>query len=187
MYTDNKTRQILETIRRTTSHEENDENVMEKHVVNENNDITKKFRALLREEVYDKSKHSGDDEFPINKNTPQFGDIRKSQEDTLVKTIGESIELGDNALIYYPASNDLVLNGKINAINVAFQFRYNDPSGDGCYLWSNGLQLTETNSRTLGKLRDAFINWKQNLVQNGDLMDKLKMACEKNKKKHGDD
>ena len=137
----------------------------------------------LHESAYDRSEHEGDDEFPINKHTPQFGDVRKSQEDALIKTIGESIELSDKALIYYPNDKDLVLNGKINSLNIAFQFRYNDPSGDGCYIWSNGLQLTDANSRTLGKVRDAFLNWKQSLVQNGDLMEKLYQAATKGKNK----
>ena len=66
--------------------------------------------------------------------------------------------------MYYPENKDLVLTGKINALNLAFQFRYNDPSGDGCYIWANALQLTETNNRTIGKVRDAFVNWKNSLI-----------------------
>ena len=60
-----------------------------------------------------------------------------------------------------------------------FQFKYNDPSGDGCYVWANGLQLTETNSRTLGKIRDAFVNWKNSLIENSDILEKLQKASEK--------
>ena len=62
-------------------------------------------------------------------------------------------------------------------MKLAFQFRYNDPSGDGCYIWANELQLTETNNRTIGKVRDAFVNWKKALNENGDLMDKLHKAA----------
>ena len=60
--------------------------------------------------------------FPINKSTPQFGDVREMQESDLVKTIGERVELGDDALVYYLDADDLVLTGKIKALNVAFQF-----------------------------------------------------------------
>jgi hypothetical protein len=101
------------------------------------------------------------------------------QESDLVKTIGERVELGDDALVYYLDADDLVLTGKIKALNVAFQFRYNDPSGDGCYIWANALQLTDTNNRTLGKVRDAFVNWKTTLIQDGDLMAKLHQAVTK--------
>lgn len=112
--------------------------------------------------------------YPITKSNPQFSDVRESQEQGIIKTLGENVEFSENALMFYPTNNDIVLTGKINALNLAFQFRYNDPSGDGCYLWANALQLTETNNRTIGKIRDAFVNWKNNLIQDGDLVQRLK-------------
>lgn len=118
--------------------------------------------------------------FPITKTTPQFGDVRVSQEEALLKTIGEQITLNDDSLLYYPEADDLVFNGEIKSLNTTFQFRFNDPSGQGVYIWTEALQLTEENSRTLGKIRDAFLNWKQGLVQDGDLMDKLKKVSERN-------
>lgn len=118
---------------------------------------------------------------PIKKNTPQFGDVRASQEDSLVKTIGEGIELSDDALVFYPESKNMVLSGKITSLNAFFQFNFNDTSGDGCYIWTNALQLTDTNTRTIGKIRDAFVNWKNSLLQNSDLLDKLQMQA-KNKR-----
>ena len=112
----------------------------------------------------------------ITKNTPQFGDVRVTQEDVLRKTVGESIELGSDALVYYPDADDITLTGKVNSLDLSFQFRYNDPSGDGCFVWAEGLQLTDANARTIGKVRDAFVNWKNSILQDGDLMDKLKKA-----------
>lgn len=117
--------------------------------------------------------------FPISKKTPQFGDVRSAQETALIKTIGEQIKLTDDSLVYYPDIEDIAFNGSIPSMNLTFQFRLNDNSGQGVYIWTNGLQLTEDNSRTLGKIRDAFLNWKSGLVQDGDLMDKLKKASEK--------
>ena len=118
--------------------------------------------------------------FPINKSTPQFGDVREMQESDLVKTIGERVELGDDALVYYLDAEDLVLTGKIKALNVAFQFRYNDPSGDGCYIWTNALQMTDKNSKTISKIKDAFDIWSQKIDEDGDLMEKLKKEASKN-------
>ena len=140
-----------------------------------------KQKKKLNEEkdTFNDDKHG--DSFAITKKTPQFGDIRVSQEEALLKTIGEQIKLGEDALMYYPDADDLVLNGEIPSMNTTFQFRLNDPSSEGVYIWSDGLQLTESNSRLLGKVRDAYLNWKQVLVQDGDLMDKLKKVCEKNK------
>lgn len=133
-------------------------------------------KKILTEEEIDKDH---DKKFEIKKDTPQFGDVRTSQEEALRKTIGENITLEPNALVYYPDSDDMTLNGKINTLNLKFQFRYNDPSGDGCYVWAEAMQLTETNARTLGKIRDAFGNWKDSITQDGDLMEKLKKASEK--------
>jgi hypothetical protein len=65
----------------------------------------------------------------IKKDTPQFGDVRTSQEEALRNTVGENITLQSNALVYYPDSDDMTLNGKINTLNLTFQFRYNDPCG----------------------------------------------------------
>lgn len=122
-----------------------------------------------------------DESFPITKKTPQFGDVRTSQEEALLKTIGEQIKLNDDSLIYYPNADDLVLNGEIPSMNTTFQFRLNDPSSEGIYIWSEALQLTDSNTRLLGKVRDAYLNWKQTLVQDGDLMDKLKKVVERSK------
>ena len=119
--------------------------------------------------------------FPITKTTPQFGDVRTSQEEALLKTIGEQVKFNDDSLVYYPDADDLVFNGEIPSMNTSFQFRLNDPSSEGIYIWSDGLQLTENNSRLLGKVRDGYLNWKQSLIQDNDLMDKLKKVVEKNK------
>lgn len=163
-YTDLITREMLGKIR--TSLNENKQK--RKETINE---------GFMDRSVGDRNGN----EFPINEKTPQFGDIRKSQEEALRKTLGESLDFEDNALVYYPDDKFIVLNAMIVSKNVAFQFKFPDSSGDGCYVWSNGLQLTDENSRMLGKLRDAFINWKQNLVNNGDLMKKIHQAAVKGK------
>ena len=152
-----------------------------KNFLTEFKELVKKYeKKNLNEEVVSSADgNSESDSMKITKNTPQFGDIRVSQEESVKKTIGECIEMGEDALVYYPNRKDLVLTGKINSLNIVFQFKYNDPSGDGCYVWANGLQLTETNSRTLGKIRDAFVNWKNSLIENSDILEKLQKASEK--------
>lgn len=136
----------------------------------------KKILTEAEEEVDDEHK----DSFEITKDTPQFGDVRTSQESAVRKAINDNVKFGDKALKYYPKAEDMTLDGKIPSLNLSFQFRYNDPSGDGCYVWTEAMQLTDTNARTLGKIRDAFSNWKDSITQDGDLMEKLKRASEKN-------
>lgn len=164
-------------------------------VINMENTISKKIIEKIRECAYQNElKHSlpnineseeksmDDDnkkEFIITKTTPQFGDVYTSQIEAIKKCIGEGISFGEKALVYYPDNNDLTINGKIQAVNVVFQFRYADPSGDGLYVWANGTQLTDANLRIFGKIRDAFNNWKTTLVQSDDLLEKLKKVSEK--------
>lgn len=119
------------------------------------------------------TEEKNEDTLKITKSTPQFSDLRLDQEEQLKKTIGENIELDDNSLIFYRKNKDLILNGKIPSLNLIFQFRFNDPSGEGCYLWINGLQLTDNNNRTIGKIKDAFSNWRQNLIENDDIINDL--------------
>ena len=142
---------------------------------------------ILMEEAVDKSKkkilteedEGHKDYFVVKKNTPQFGDIRTSQEETIKKTINDNIKLENDALRYYPDSDDMTLDGKIPALNLRFQFRYNDPSGDGCYVWSEALQLTDANIRVVGKIRNSFMNWRDSITQDAGLMEKLKQASQK--------
>lgn len=107
-----------------------------------------------------------------------FGDVLSSQKDAIRKTIGD-VSFKEDALKYYPDIHDIVINGEVVGIGVTFQFRYKDRSGDGCYIWNDGLQLTDANLRTVEKIRDAFINWKQSLTEDGDLIDKIDKEANK--------
>ena len=139
-------------------------------------DITRKMLNVLRE-----GNDGGMKQFPIKKNTPNFGDIRTAQEDTIRKTIGEGVTFDDNSLIFYPneriENSDMQMNATIGSLNVKFQFKYRDSSGMGVYIWANGLQLTDSNTRVIGKIHDAFVNWKQSLDENGDLFEHLYKTC----------
>ena len=181
------TRKMLDTLRRgrveqarkaaeqfVTEEKENDNFLTKAKILMEEAINDNKKKILTEEEVDDDHK----DSFEITKSTPQFGDVRTSQEDAIRKTINGNVQFSENALKYYPKADDMTLDGKIPSLNLDFQFRYSDPSGDGCYDWTDAMQLTDTNARLLGKIRDAFSNWKDSITQDGDLMEKLKKAAE---------
>lgn len=182
------TRKMLDTLRKgrveqarkaaeqfVTEEKENDNFLTMARILMEEAVEDSKKKILTEEEgVDDDHKES----FEINKGTPQFGDVRVSQEEAIRKAINNNVQFSDGALKYYPKADDMTLDGKIPSLNLDFQFRYNDPSGDGCYVWTDAMQLTDTNARTLGKIRDAFSNWKDSITQDGDLMEKLKKAAE---------
>jgi hypothetical protein len=181
------TRKMLDTLRKgrveqarkaaeqfVTEEKENDNFLTRTKILMQEAIDENKKKILTEEEVDDDHK----DSFEITKSTPQFGDVRTSQEDAIRKTINGNVQFSENALKYYPKADDMTLDGKIPSLNLDFQFRYSDPSGDGCYVWTDAMQLTDTNARLLGKIRDAFSNWKDSITQDGDLMEKLKKAAE---------
>ena len=157
----------------------------------EKDNFLNKAKILMEEAVNDKKKVLTEGEqadndhkevFEVKNDTPQFGDVRTSQEEAIRKTINDNVQFESNALRYYPDANDMTLDGKIPSLNLSFQFRYSDPSGaDGLYVWCEAMQLSETNARTIGKIRDAYMNWRDGITQDGDLMNKLKTAFDKNK------
>ena len=139
----------------------------------ENTNICEEKSAILES-------NNSQKEFVIQSNDIQFGNVRNSQADAIKKTVGD-VSLKPDALKYYPEINDIVLNGEVSGLGVAFQYRYKDPSGDGCYIWCEGLQMSDSNIKTIEKIRDAFLNWKQSIVEDGDLLDKLEKEANKQK------
>jgi hypothetical protein len=156
-------------------HEEKDNFLSRSKILMQEAVDTNKKKILTEEEQTDDD-HSKS--FEISKDTPQFGDLRTSQEEAIRKALNTNVQFEDNALKYYPKADDMTLDGKIPTLNLKFQFRYNDPSGDGVYVWASALQLSETNARTIGKIRDAFANWRDGITNEADLMAKLKKAAE---------
>lgn len=140
--------------------------------------VARKMLRMIRESKEEEK--SSTKHIVIKSNDKRFGDVRKSQEQQVIKTLDNNVVFEENALLFYPEIMDLTLNGEIPSLNTKFQFRYNDPSGDGCYVWANGLQLTETNTRSVGKLHDAFVNWKHGLIEESDLIEKMKKELTEN-------
>lgn len=150
-------------------------------------DYTRDILDSLRKKIYEARRNDktnletmfenemvqvNNDFFVIKANDAQFGSVKSSQEDAIKKTVGNVVFKNDS-LKYIPSINDIVLNGEIGGLGVRFQFRFQDASGNGCYIWCDSLQLSDQNTRIIEKVRDAFLNWKQSLVDDGDLFEKL--------------
>ena len=172
---DYMTRKMLSEIRKAVDTYNKAELPTQKMVV-EHDNIYSRFNILMEEA----ERNAGQDALVITSKDVQFGSVRASQEDAIRKTVGD-VTLKPDALKYYPSIHDLVINGEVSGLGMTFQFRYKDPSGDGCYIWADGLQMTDANLRTIEKIRDAFLNWKQSLVEDGDLLQKLEKQANRNK------
>ena len=95
------------------------------------------------------------------------------------------MKLKKKGLITMAELDDITLDGVIKGLNIKFQFRDNDPSGDGCYITGADLQLTDANTKTIEKIRAAFQNWKQGLTSDGNTMKDLEKAAERQNKQNG--
>lgn len=177
------TKRMLDKLRehRTDKERKNQSEFVTESVEKDN--FLTRSRILMEEAVNKKKALTEEDlskthskSLTIKKSTPQFGDIRVSQEEAIKKTVNDNVTFLDDALKYYPDADDMTLNGKIPSLNLSFQFRYNEPSGNGCFIWCEATQLTDVNTRAIGKISDAFGNWKDSITQEGDLMEKLKKA-----------
>lgn len=168
---DQYTRKMLSEIRKRQTKEIE---LPESCMIVEQENLYNRFNVLMEEVERDMK----DKSIVISASDVQFGSVRASQEDAIRKTIGD-VTLKPDALKYFPSIQDLVINGEVSGLGVTFQFRYKDPSGDGCYIWAEGLQMTDANLRTVEKIRDAFLNWKQSLVEDGDLLQKLDKEANK--------
>lgn len=175
-------RKMLVEIRKRTSKTVTD--LPKTETIVEDTNLNNRFKTLMEEAVKDVKKNSlteeeqvtnenkNDNCFVVRKTDVQFGNTRRTQEDTIKKTIGDVI-FKDDALKYYSKDENLIIEGEINGLDLSFQFKYKDKSGDGCYIWADGFQLSESNAKTVGKIRDCFVIWKQSIVDDGDLMKKL--------------
>lgn len=167
------TRKILKTIRENSNKKNKTQDIINEHTYEKDNFLRR--AEILMEEAEGKQNAKN---FVIKSNDTQFSNLRTSQEESLRRTIGD-VELEDDALVYHPDIDDITLDGMIRGLNIKFQFRYNDPSGDGCYITSSNLQLTDANTKTIEKIRAAFQNWKQGLSSDGNTMKDLEKAAER--------
>lgn len=83
---------------------------------------------------------------------------------------GADFSQSDKPMLYYPKDGDVTLSGVIGEMNNAkFQFRYKDSSGNGCYIWTEPLQLTDETIRKLSVIYGVFKNWKNELSSAEDI------------------
>lgn len=91
-------------------------------------------------------------------------ELMSSSVETCKKQFGADFENFKTPMLYYPEDGDVVLSGEIGSLNNAkFQFRLKDPTGEGCFIWTEPIQLTETNINQLKIVYGVFKNWKNDL------------------------
>jgi hypothetical protein len=91
-------------------------------------------------------------------------ELMSSAVDTCKKQFGADFDGFETPMLYYPKDGDVVLSGQIGSLNNAkFQFRLKDPSGEGCFIWVNPMQMTDSNLRLIKVIYGVYKNWKTDL------------------------
>lgn len=77
-------------------------------------------------------------------------------------------------LIYMPETGNLIFSGTIPCLNnLKWQFVLKTSTGNGCFLWADGLILNKDNMQILNKLYGFYCNWKEQWNQESADLDKM--------------
>lgn len=112
--------------------------------------------------------------FGQNVLTSQIQQFRSSVESgaQFSKVNNEKVE--DCPLIYMPDTGNLIFSGVIPCLNnLKWQFVLKTSTGNGCFLWADGLILNKDNMQILNKLYGFYCNWKEQWNQESADLDKM--------------
>lgn len=128
--------------------------------------LTEDYETSNTEKFSKNDKSENSEGIPVT-DDPKFGNQTLTTQKEAAKEIGADFKNFDTPLIFYPEDGDLVLSGEIPDMNnLKFQFRYKDSSGQGCYIWTEGLQLTDDNVKRINKIQGFYKNWKDDITEN---------------------
>lgn len=115
-------------------------------------------------------------------NDPRFGDnVLRNQIEAFKQAVNPGAKFAkenanqpeNNPLVYYPKTGNLIFSGSIPQLNnLRFQFSLNEVTGSP-YIFVDGLCLSEETVKCLQKLRGFYLNWRNEFLNAGDLLDKL--------------
>lgn len=172
------TRKMLETIRHLNDDEKE---VINKITEGETSRLENTTSQMLNEirKLMAESDNNNNNGVPV---TDEFGERGLSgQKKAISSALQSNINFDDNCLIFYPNDNDIVFSGTIADLNgLKWQFRFNDPSGTGCYIWTgNGpIQLNNNTMDKLNKLSGYYKNWRQDIITH-NLVEEWKSQIQK--------
>lgn len=154
-------------------------------------DISKFMLETIRNHdsnvTLNESSDNSDDAIAIT-NDPKFGqNVLQNQIESFKQTVNNGARFADentdkpesNPLVYFPNTGNLVFSGSIpNLSGLKFQYSLNDVTS-APYIFVDGLALTDEVINTLNKMHGHFLNWRDEWMESGDLLDKLKKEYSK--------
>lgn len=80
---------------------------------------------------------------------------------------GADYSKSKSPMLYDPKDGDVTLSGIIPSLgNAPFHYRYSEENG--CYIWLNGLSLTDDVLMKLNRILGVYKNWRKEIEQAGD-------------------
>ena len=101
-----------------------------------------------------------DPRFGENVLSNQIEEFRSSVEGGAQFNKPEQGKVEDAPLVFMPENGNLIFGGVIPCLNnMRWQFVLRTNTGNGCFIWSEGLILSDENIKILQKLRGYYKNW----------------------------
>lgn len=126
---------------------------------------TTSSKTILKEEDTSKKGDSiaitDEPKFGQNVLTTQIQQFRSSVESGAQFSKVNPDNVSECPLIYMPSTGNLVFSGTIPCLNnLKWQFVLKTSTGNGCFLWADGLILNKENIQILNKLYGFYLNWR---------------------------
>jgi len=124
---------------------------------------TSTVKEVLTEEVSDVNAIAITDDIRFGQNTlsNQIEQFRSSVESGAQFSTPEKGRVAEAPLIYMPKTGNLIFSGIIPCLNnLKWQFVLKTSTGNGCFLWSEGMILSKENLQILNKLYGFYLNWR---------------------------
>ena len=121
--------------------------------------------TLLTEDIKKDSKAiaiTDEPKFGQNALTNQIQQFRSSVESGAQFSKVDDNNVSECPLIYMPETGNLVFSGVIPCLNnLKWQFVSKTSTGNGCFVWADGLILNKDNMQILNKLFGFYQNWRE--------------------------
>lgn len=115
-----------------------------------------------------------DPRFGQNTLSNQIQQFRTSVEGGAQFTKPTETDVAEAPLIYIPSTNNLIFSGIIPCLNnLKWQFVLKTNTGNGCFVWADGLILNKDNMQILNKLYGFYCNWKEQWQQEATDLEKM--------------
>ena len=149
------------------------------NVINEN---SLKNKHIIKEEIGQETAIAITDD-------PKFGDkVLTNQMNQFMSSVDSGAQFtkpnsespADSPLIYMPETGNMVFSGTIPSLNnLKWQFVLKNNTGDGCFIWADGLILNKENLMTLNKLMGFYLNWKTQWQTSAKELEQLEKMTER--------